>query len=438
MSLNTKSENTNYCASVFILSALNPHPNADRLALVSVGGYSVITSKAAKVGEKYIHFPLECAINKDYLAHSNSFQSPDLNRDKSKKGFFTEKCRVKAVRLRSVVSEGYIVPAQDVVDWLNSTGIKASIEDFEVGKIFDSHGDILICEKYVNREALRKLELENNRAKKGKVKRASRLVDNQFRFHPDTENLKRNINKVNPEDIITISYKIHGSNAVFSKILTKCKLAWYEKFLNRLGVKISDTEYNYVFSSRRVVKNEFEDENKGSYYDTDIWSIMAQKINPSLKDGITIVGELVGQTPTGSWIQKDYHYGTKPGEMDFYCFRISYTNYSGEVFEFSTPQVQRYCAKMGIKVAPVFYYGKAKDLFSDLSVGEHWHENFLNKLKEKYTEKDCFMNPGQPEEGIVLSIEGEGFNALKLKSIRFLEKETASLDNGEVSAEDLG
>ena len=440
MNLSIKADNPNYCAKVFLLPELRPHPNADRLALVPIDGQTVITSKTAQIGAKYVYFPIECAINKDYLSFSNSFSTPELNKDKTKKGFFSEKLRVKATRLRSVLSEGYIVPAQDLVDWLVESGEKISLGDFQDGVVFDTIGSIILCEKYVNKDALRKLAAaeKNEKNKRGKVKRFDKIIDNQFRFHIDTENLKRNVQKVNPDDIITISYKLHGSSAIFSKVLVKNNLRWYEILAKKIGLNISETRYDFLWSSRRVCKNQYEEKEKQNqhFYDSDIWTIAAQKVNPVLKDGYSVYAELVGQTPTGSWIQNGYAYGTKPCEMATYIYRVTSTNTNGDVIELTTNQVKRFCEKSGLNMVPVFYQGRAKDLFPELNVDRHWHENFLEKMKEKYTEKDCYMNAkGIPEEGIILSVEGEYFNAFKLKSLRFLERETAELDKGEVDME---
>jgi len=40
------------------------------------------------------------------------------------------------------------------------------------------------------------------------------------------------------------------------------------------------------------------------FYDTDIWSIAASRINDALMDGMTLYCELVGQTHSGKWIQE--------------------------------------------------------------------------------------------------------------------------------------
>lgn len=81
------------------------------------------------------------------------------------------------------------------------------------------------------------------------------------------------------------------------------------------------------------------------------------------------------------------------------------------------------------------YYGKAKDLF-DLSVNEHWHENFLQALRDKYLEKDSVLcNNKVPEEVIVLRREVSEIDVYKLKSVNFLQRETKMLDKGEADIE---
>lgn len=429
--------NGNYAAKVFKLSALHPIPKADKIARAIIDGNNVITGVTAQIGALYIYFPLECAINSQYLSYSNSFAHAELNADKSKKGFFGDQGRVRAVKLRGERSEGYIVPVSDLVTWLNSAGKPIDAAEFTEGKEFDHVDEIKICEKYVNRAALRQMAIAARKDTKH-VKRTSKLIDLQFRFHIDTEHLKKNIGKINPEDNITISYKLHGASAIVSKILCKKPLKWYEKLAKACGLNIVDTHYDYVWASRRVIKNQYADDDtsKQHFYDSDIWKLAAERVKESILDGITLYMELVGQTPTGAWIQKEYDYGTAPAQMDCHVYRITYTNPSGKVFEFSSAQVQRYCIKMGLKCVPIFYQGKAKDLFPELATDGHWHVSFLKKMLDKYTEKDCYICKNKvPEEGVVLVVESDEFQAYKLKSFRFLEKETAELDSGAVDLE---
>ena len=101
------------------------------------------------------------------------------------------------------------------------------------------------------------------------------------------------------------------------------------------------------------------------------------------------------------------------------------------------------------------YYGFAKDFTDNISIKtagsdlggtdlickideEFDSDKFLNRIKQLYNEKDCFMCKTKvPEEGCVLRIEGNDLEVFKCKSTRFLEKETKALDKGEVNIEDL-
>lgn len=172
------------------------------------------------------------------------------------------------------------------------------------------------------------------------------------------------------------------------------------------------------------------------FYDFDIWTHVGEELKPFIPKGVTLYGEIAGRLPNGKWIQKDYDYGHTT--YGVYVFRITYTNYDGQVFEFTPQQIMDFCAKNNLLSPKYFFYGQAQHMF-DLDTTNHWHENFLEKLVENYNEKDCFMcKHTVPEEGIVLRKEGEFFEAYKLKSVRFLERETKALDAGQGDFEDGG
>lgn len=430
--LQTKSDNPNYLAKVVRIGQPRVHPNADRLQLVNVDFQPIITGLDAKEGDLYIYFPLECQINKDFLSYSNAFAKSELNKDKDIKGFFNEKGRVKATRLRGILSEGYIHPMEKVNDWLNSQGIKYQFTQDDVDTQFDTIGEVTFVQKYIVPTK------SNGSAKQQKAaKRESKLVEGQFRLHVDTEQLKRNMFKISPNDIISIKYKLHGTSAVFSRVLCKKKLSLVGRILKKLGVQVIDTHYDEVFSSRKVIKNAYADKKHGSFYDFDVWEETNKKLKGKILDGISIYGEIVGQMPNGSWIQKDYDYGCGENKNEFYVYRITFTNPQGHVFEFDSQQIKRYCEKYDLKTCPQFYYGYAKDKY-ELSIDDHWHENMLNKLMEEYNEKECYMcSKKVPEEGVVIRKENaDFFEAYKLKSIKFLERESKELDSEQENIED--
>lgn len=235
--------NKNYLAKIIEIKSLHPHPNADRLQIAVVDFQNVITGLNTKVGDKYVYFPVESQINSEFLSATNSYREKELNKDKEVAGFFEKNGRVRAVKLRGENSMGYIVPLKQVEEF---TGKELS--EF-VGQEFDTIGETLLVQKYVVPVKT------SGSSKQGKKPKISRLVDGQVHLHIDTENFRKNAYKVKPEDLISITYKVHGTSFWVGNVIVKRKLNIFEKFLKLLDVKIKDTEYDYVYGSRRVVKN---------------------------------------------------------------------------------------------------------------------------------------------------------------------------------------
>lgn len=431
--------NINYLAKIIKIENISKHPSADRLQIVMVDGNTVITGLDAKLGDIYVYFPLECAINLEYLSWSNSFQDKTLNEDKTKAGFFIAKGRVKATKLRGIPSQGYIVPISNFNDWLSiKTKESVCIDETAIGSEFDYFNNIKINEKYVNIQTI----IDANKAKSNKaqnrVKNQSRLVPNQVRLHIDTPKLGSNMHQISPNDLISITAKLHGTSGTVQKVLVKKDLTFFEKILKKIGFNIVDTEYDLIYTSRKVVKNSTYNDEKvtSGYYKEDIWKTVASEFKEHLIEGQSIYFEIVGFMKSGQPIQKDYDYGCSPTEHKVYIYRITHTNPSGHVIELSAKQVQQWCFDHGVLAVPELYYGYAADLYPELKVTEHWQEEFLNKIQKQYLEKDdplCINKV--PDEGIVLRKETLDIDVFKCKSFRFFEKETKDLDAGIVDIE---
>jgi hypothetical protein len=419
--------NPNYLAQIVALENIRPHPNADRLQIATLQGNSVIVGLDAKEGDVYVYFPLESSINKEFISWSNGFSDKSLNADKGLVGFFGKNARVRAVKLRGIPSMGYAVPANKLLAWIDDT---LYLKEEWIGQEFDSYNDILVCEKYINPLTLKNQNKEKKNQKK--VVREPKVVDGQFRFHPDTLQLKKSIHNISPNDYISITRKLHGTSWVASRLLCNKKLTRFEKILKRFGIKIQDTHYDLLWASRRVLKNGFlEIGNKDHFYSYDLWEEIAKSVEYAIQDSITLYGEAVGYTKTGAYIQNGYDYGCPVGQFATYVYRITTTNHSGQVYEFSHRQVKDYCEKNGLNMVPEIYYGKAKDLYPELSVNDHWHQNFLDRLIEDYLEKDCELCKSKkvPDEGICLRKDIFDSEIYKLKSFKFLEWETKELDD---------
>lgn len=153
----------------------------------------------------------------------------------------------------------------------------------------------------------------------------------------------------------------------------------------------------------------------------------------------TLYGEILGYTPSGSYIQKNYDYGCQEGEHKFYVYKISVVNPDGQVIFLSDPQIEEFCEKVGLRFKDtVIYQGKAKDMYPNIILDHEWRDKFLAQLEKEYNEKNCYMCVNKvPEEGIILRVDKlESYEAYKLKSKRFLLHESEEQEKEVVNIED--
>ena len=432
-------KNANYCATVVEIKNVIPLNGCDFVVGTSIMGNHVITGKDTKLGDKGLYFPVETKLSSDYLKNSNLYKDSTLNANPNQKGYFELNGRIRCVKFKGYPSEGLFMPFASI----DFACVRP--ESPRLGDSFDELNGIPICEKYVPKSTKHPNIQGPGKKGKGRIARESKLIENQFRFHDDTSQLYRNLHMIHPEDLISITYKIHGTSFIASNILCKKSLKWYEKILKKLGIQIIDTEYSNVYSSRRVIKNSELNPDAQHYYNEDIWGIANTEVLPFLQKGMTIYGEAAGFLPGGGYIQNGFDFDCKPGEHKLFIYRITMTNPQGKVFEFSMRQVQDWCKEKGLIAVPLLYYGYAKDAFMNIyhlfeepeNFEEKWQAAFLAEIKAKYNEKDCYIckNPKTPEEGAVIRLEKNELQAYKCKSLRFLEKETKALDKGESDLE---
>lgn len=446
MKLN-KPKNSNYAAIVVEIKHLIPLEGCNNVQAAIIMGNQVIVSNEVKIGDVGIFFPLECQLMHTYMYENNLYHRSEKNKDVEKKGYFSDNGRVRCQKFRGHKSEGLFMPIESIAEFLEKGDV------ISIGDEFDELNGTQICRKYVVRQ------MQSKRDGSSKVnkhqKKESKLVDNQFRFHEDTSMLYKNLHRINPDDYIHISYKMHGTSGISANILCKKKLNIVEKLLSKLGINIITKKYDNIYASRKVIKNPDLNPNAQHYYGDDIWGIANNIVFPLLPKGMTAYYEIVGYLPNGGMIQKGYDYGfdmptantpyTYGVHFGIFIYRLTNTNPDGKVLELSGKQVQEWCKANGLKAVPELYYGKASDFYDRKILGrkrsvDHldlWRNTFLEQVKLKYNEKDCYMcNNKVPEEGCVLRIEKLDIEAYKVKSNAFYELETKLLDKGESNIED--
>jgi hypothetical protein len=436
--------NKNYCATIVQIENKIDLEGCDNICGTIIFGNHVIISKDTEVGTIGVFFPIECSIKEIFLKANNLYRDKELNVDKEKSGFFELNGRVRCMKLRGFKSEGFWIPLNGL-SFFNLTTFNLT-NDFLVGTEFDHIDDIMICEKYIVKSKNQSNQNLSKKDKKNKkIKRFSKLIEEQFRFHVDTAMLAKNIHRIPPNSLISITEKLHGTSFIVSNILCNKKLSWKDRIAKKLGVNVIDKEYDNIYSSRKVVKNKYICDNPSGFYSEDIWKTVNEELQPYMQKGMTIYGECVGFLKDGKYIQKPFDYGCESGKHDNYIYRITSTNSDGVVFEWSMLQVQLWCKQNGLKAVPLHYYGEAKHCFKDPTlyaylcdenIGE-WQHEFLNKLQEIYLEKNCTICKNKvPAEGIVLRIESLDIEPFKLKSFAFRQHETKMLDTGEEDIEE--
>lgn len=454
--IKSKNASENYLSKIVKIDEFRKHndPEVNKLKCCTIDGYNMITGIDSQPG-LYVYFPALSQINSDFLSYANLYKHKELNKDPEQSGMFEDNGRVKAIRLRGELSEGFIIPLTVLQNYIVSV-TNQELSNVSEGTEFDAceHDgkEFWISKKYLPRNTHQQGNGGGGKQSKKLPKGLDKVIDTQFRFHYDTTLIKKCPFVLNPDALLHISSKIHGTSGISAYVICRKPLTLKEKILAflRLGEK-NLAHYDYLYSSRTVIKNKYYNKNVGEgFYGVDVWAEADKLVKPHLAKGETAYYEIVGFLPTGQYIQKGYDYGCVPpksGEkytpekhFKVRIYRVTSTNVDGQVLEYSTQQVKQWCAKHGLIPVTEYYYGKAKDLYPELDPTEHWNENFLDKLANdaafnmEKNSPEC--NNKVPHEGVVIKIEDGLSRAFKLKCFKFLNKEQEALDKGEENIED--
>lgn len=423
----------NYKACVVKIKNLDILPQLDNCVGSNIFGNRVIIGKETKIGDIGIFFPVESQIGNEFLKANNLYKDKSFNSDISKKGFFELNGRVRAIKLKGHQSAGFWIPIESLYT-LNIIGGLPS-----EGTEFTEYQKYQICQKYISKHNPVR---NSGTSPKSKTPRISKVIDSQFKFHFDTTHLEKNIHKILPEDLISISWKKHGTSAIAAnvncKIVDKSKLTIRERIASWI-LKGSATEYDYLYASRKVVKNEFES-TRNHYYGHDLWTeIGKENFQDKIHKGETIYYEILGFIKNGGYIQKQYDYSCNTNECKIEVYRITMTNSDGIVTELQTTQMIERCKELGVNTVEFIYSGVAKKFLSVFD-DKSWSEDFLSILKHDYVyDQDCqFCTNKVPSEGICVRKEGLNIEIFKLKNFRFMEHETKLKDKEVLDIEETG
>ena len=276
-------ENLNSVCYVGSIGEVNPIEGADNIELVMVNGWNAITKKGEyKVDDLVV------------VATTDAVIPVELSDLMGVTGYLRKGQRVRTVKLRGVYSECLIVSLKYTFK------SEISVNGFVDGQDMMGLLNIVKYEppvKMVQLSGGRKFKYHQNP---------------NFHIYYKFPNLKNVPEMFNEEDIVTITRKLHGTNARYG-IVKKKRLTLWDYVKKFFGDKWAG--YEYVFGSHNVEKGS----DSQGFYETNVWRTIADnyKIKDKLwdyvktysrpeylGDGLIIYGEIYGHG-----IQKNYDYG---------------------------------------------------------------------------------------------------------------------------------
>ena len=180
--------NINYLAKVVKIEHFKPHtdPEVTRLKCCVIDGFNIICGIESEPG-LYIYFPTACCLNPDFLRYANLYRHKELNNDPEQSGMFEDNGRVKAIRLRGELSEGFILPAVILENYILSvTNVNIEVkEDTEFDCVEHEGKTFWINKKYIPKNTRTPGTPGSGQGKGKQPKGLDKIIENQFRFHYD-------------------------------------------------------------------------------------------------------------------------------------------------------------------------------------------------------------------------------------------------------------
>jgi len=415
-------ENKNYAAQVVTIHEVHPLDGMDRVQGASVLGLQAIVGLEVKPGDRGIVFGPETQLSQDYTYFNNLHRHGDRNVDQSVQGYLEDNRRVRAIKLRGHRSDALFMPLESL-DWATL--------DYDLlpdGAYFDKIGDHPICNKYVVRQPK-----AHDRAQ-AKHDRAFRRVDKIYLpEHVETDNYFYYGHVIPDFADVVVTQKLHGTSVRLANTVVKRKLTWLEKLAKKVGIKVAETEFDFVAGSRKVIKDP-NNPYQNDFYGTDIWTEALGTYSYAIPENFIVYGELVGWVDPGKPIQKNYTY-EQVDDYELYVYRVTVVTHSGRQVDLSWDAVRRFTDENGLKHVPELWRGR-KEFFDP----EKWLD--IRFLDTNVTHRDYpvrLSNKDTVDEGVAIRYDGAGMpQFFKAKSPIFLAHETKLLDRGEVDTETQG
>jgi hypothetical protein len=399
-------------AVIVELKNVRPHPNADRLLLADCIGYQVVVGLDSKEGDIGVFFYPELQLSVEYATTNDLIRRKNPETGENEGGMFDANRRVRSQKFRGEKSEGYFAP-------LDSLSFIGSAQDrknaFPVGHTFDTISGVPICNKYVTAATQRAIAAGQKKFRK---------QNKCFPKHVETEKLQFAIDDIPEGSIIYITEKLHGTSGRYGLVRDEKELprTFWQKIFRKPAKKTN--EYDYLIGTRNMILGKSD---KPSYYGKEEfrYNVMANS-RSLLRKGEIVYGEIVGYTTNGALIMgeqdtsplKDikkkygpkmrYTYGMRPGEHQFFVYRIVQVNDDGETVELSWPQVKRRAKELMLDTVPELTGANIiNEELPHLRIPpmEPYDKQDLAHVMNDYPMGDSTLDESHIREGIVVRVE---------------------------------
>lgn len=270
----------------------SPHPNADRLQIAHVSGYSCIIGLDHANGELGIVFPEGGQLDESFCAANNLFRDPNANKDGTK-GFLDPNRRIRAIKLRSIESTALWLPISALHTWIASfvvPGTDPEVFQVQEGEKLSQVCGHNLCVKYFTPAT--HLRIRNRSPKTPEQIRLGKAL----RKHYETDQLRSS--RIPPNATAIISEKVHGTSGRTGNVFVAdehgfCTRAWNyivpKRFLANPGV------YRVLTGTRNTIVDTSPEVTNRKHFRVAIHYFLA----PLIEKGDTWYYEIVGYEDMG-------------------------------------------------------------------------------------------------------------------------------------------
>jgi len=156
-------------------------------------------------GDLVVYFDSNLCLSDEFILYIDK-QHKDYGKENftSVSRYLARGNRIKTVKLKGTISDGLVISPEKFENLLDSKTKKL----FDEGFSFNDLGDMHICHKYV--APVKQQPTTGSKKDRKKRKLISRVIPEMFKFHCDTAQLAKNLFRISPNTVASISRKIHG------------------------------------------------------------------------------------------------------------------------------------------------------------------------------------------------------------------------------------